>query len=255
MQTSPTGLYLIDMLDICQKDATAFTHEETKTRLSDRSQPQFGVNSSVGDISELRKVNKFLGPVAGVSQLMQDSPVFAKKFSRVRDFRSKDQVAQFPNSSTVDRDHDANGQCPQDHCRSSNPTSHHAVADPSATARETGDSGRDGDRERAGDSCSPSGHDATDSAARCHTGSPLPGSFSPKEGSRKEGETSTSGNAYEREFTGLRKFHTDVQAANSQRESAKEPGSVRRFSGCKLARDRSRGRNHFGPGDDFVDSQ
>ena len=55
LQTSPTGLYLIDMLDICQKDATAFNHEETKTRLSDRSQPQFGLTVLLGIYQSLGK--------------------------------------------------------------------------------------------------------------------------------------------------------------------------------------------------------
>ena len=44
LQTSPTGLYLIDMLDICQGDATAFTHMEAKQCFSDRSHSQFGVS-------------------------------------------------------------------------------------------------------------------------------------------------------------------------------------------------------------------
>ena len=249
LQTSPTGLYLIDMLDICQGDATAFTHAEAKQCSSDRSHPQFGVSCSNGDKLELSKSKQFLGSVVGVSQLMQDSATSDKRFLRVRDFRSKNQVTTFPQHSTAVCHHAANGQCTQDHCRSPDPASHHAVADPTATTREAGDPCRDGDRERAGGPCSPSGHDAPDSTTRRHTGSPPRGGGSAKENTRKEGETSTSSSPDECSLNDIRKFHSVVQATDSQCQSAEESGTVRRFSSCKLARDRSRGGDHFGPRD------
>ena len=249
LQTSPTGLYLIDMLDICQGNATAFTHTEVKQCFSGRSHSQFGVNCSNGDKLELPKDKQFLGSVVGVSQLMQDPATSAKRFLRVRDFRSKDQVPPFPQHSTADCHHAANGQCPQDHCRSPDPASHHAVADPSATARETGNPCRDGDGKRAGGSCSPAGYDAPDSATGRHTGSPPRGGGSAKEDSRKEGETSACSRPDECGLTDIRKFHSTVEATDSQCQSAKESGTVRCFPSCKLARDRSRGRDHLGSRD------
>ena len=101
LQTSPTGLYLINLLDIYQKDEIAFSHEEPHTCLSKSSQTQLRDGGSVGDLSELSKNKKIWGSVVGVSQLMQDSPVQSKKFMRARDFRSKAPVAQFPKSSSV----------------------------------------------------------------------------------------------------------------------------------------------------------
>ena len=254
LQTSPTGLYLIDMLDICQGDATAFTHMEAKQCFSDRSHSQFGVSCSNGDKLELSKSKQFLGSVVGVSQLMQDSATSVKRFLRVRDFRSKNQVPPFPQHSTADCHRAANGQRSQDHCRSPDPASHHVVADPSATARETGDPCRDGDRKRAGGPCSPSGHDAPDSTTRCHTGSPPRGGGSAKEDSRKESETSTGSSSDECSLNDFRKFHSVVPATDSQCQSAKESGTVRRFPSCKLARDRSRGGDHFGSRDGPINS-
>ena len=253
LQTSPTGLYLIDMLDICQGDATAFTHMEAKQCFSDRSHSQFGVSCSNGDKLELSKSKQFLGSVVGVSQLMQDSATSVKRFLRVRDFRSKNQVPPFPQHSTAD------ATVPP--MVSALKTIAEALirlltmfADPSATARETGDPCRDGDRKRAGGPCSPSGHDAPDSTTRCHTGSPPRGGGSAKEDSRKESETSTGSSSDECSLNDFRKFHSVVPATDSQCQSAKESGTVRRFPSCKLARDRSRGGDHFGSRDGPINS-
>ena len=55
LQTTPTGLYLINLLDIYQKDEIAFSHEEPHTCLSKSSQTQLRDGGSVGDLSELSK--------------------------------------------------------------------------------------------------------------------------------------------------------------------------------------------------------
>ena len=219
LQTTPTGLYLINLLDIYQKDEIAFSHEEPHTCLSKSSQTQLRDGGSVGDLSELSKNKKIWGSVVGVSQLMQDSPVQSKKFMRARDFRSKAPVAQFPKSSSVGCHHAANGHCAQDHCRSPDQASHPVAADPSAAVGETGSLSRD----------SPTGG---------HTGSPQGGSLSPEERTREEGSSSGHGHSNE---CGIRQFNSVDKTSESDSGPAKEPCSFHCFPGSKLARDRSRG--------------
>ena len=168
LATSPTGLYLINMLDICYFDEIAMYQEtvSTETSCSFQSKSKWGnLGCKTSNIVKSKEVD-------GDNHFRQATVTHRPKFQRCRSFHSSEHTNSFQRSA-VSADHDAaNGQCVEINRRGSHSSAHFAPADLREPAGKTRGDFRDGDREQPGDAHATPGDDETDSAPKCFAGVP-----------------------------------------------------------------------------------
>ena len=117
--TSPTGLYLINMIDICVRSETAM-FQEVASDIPVKPVPEIPNGDKLGYESHK---NSIMGKTEGVLQSQKPNKC-RPRFLRNRSFRSSDSQPDLNRASEPCDSHAANGQHAQDDCRG-----HHSPAD------------------------------------------------------------------------------------------------------------------------------
>jgi hypothetical protein len=107
LATSPTGLYLINMLDICHFDEIAM-YQETVSTLTSRS---FQSKSEWGNLGCKSSNQVKSKKVDGDNHFRQATVTHRPKFQRCRSFHSSDRANSLQRSAVSADHYAANGQC------------------------------------------------------------------------------------------------------------------------------------------------
>lgn len=234
LATSPTGLYLINMLDICHFDEIALYQETVSTETS-RS---FQSKSEWGKLG-CKSSNPVKSTKAdGDNRFLQTIVKHRTKFQPCRSFHSSDPANSLQRSD-VSADHDAtHGQCAEIDRRGSDPSAHFAPADLREPAGKARGVFRDGDREQSGNPLAAPRDDETDSASKCFAGVPQGRDQSTEEDSR----TQDSGPQFQcSDISALRELDDGRRWTTHWSNTKKDPSAICGVSSSQLGRDRRSG--------------
>ena len=163
LTTSPTGLYLLNMMDICPLDETAFSH-------SDSSLCSSTLKSGVNLTSGVQVVRG--NEVDGVNPFPSAAPKLSARPPTTRSFRSRDQPWVSSGFPVTRHSHANDGDHSRDHHRGHPASAHAATSDLCAPAGKGGECHRSGLRARCDDTKPVVGDDATDPGSKDSLGCP-----------------------------------------------------------------------------------
>ena len=230
LMTSPTGLYLINMIDICVRNEAAM-FQETASDIPVKSVPEMPDGDRLG--YENHK-NSIMGRTEVVLQ-SQKSNKPGLRFQRNRCFRSSDSQPNSNRASETCDSHAACGKHAQDDCRGHHPPADLAPPDLCASVGKTRSDHRDGDRDRSSDSWPIAGNDEPDQHAKDGIGESERRDHGPKEASRAQDSWTNNGSKL-RCFR--RKYNNVDVSASDRSDPAPRKSSFGRISCGHLGRDR-----------------
>lgn len=228
LATSPTGLYLLNMMDICPLAESAFSHSDF---IFCSSKTKLGVNLTSG--VQVVRGNE----VDGVNQFPSAALELSARPPPTRSFRSRDQSCVSSGFPLTRYSHANHGDHSQDHHRG-HPA--FATSDFCAPAGKAGECHRSGLRARCDDTKPTVGDDATDPGSKDSFGCPERRGDQSKAQSRTCGKIGKQGF---RPFCLSRKPDEESSSAKHSFEPTPKSSTIHHISGSQLAGDRRGGRD------------
>ena len=228
--TSPTGLYLINMIDICVRSETAM-FQEVASDIPVKPVPEIPNVDKLGYESHK---NSIMGKTEGVLQSQKPNKC-GPRFLRNRSFRSSDSQPDLNRASEPCDSHAAHGQHAQDDCRGHHSPADLAPSDLCASVGKARSDHRDGDRNRSPDLWTTARDDEPNQYAEDGIGESQGRAHGPKEAQRTQ-ESWTHHGSRHRCFR--RKFNSADVPASDHDDPLSGKSSLGRISCGQLGRDR-----------------
>ena len=234
LATSHTGLYLINMLDICHSDEVAMFQETASTETISFFQSKFDWGKSRCKTSNPMKYKE----IDGVNQFSLATVESKTPFQQMRSFRSSAHIDSTQRFAVSESHHASDGQRIEVDRRSSHPPAHLAPADLCEPAGKARGAHRDGDREQSRDPDATPGDDEADPTSERLLGSSQGRDQQSKEDPREEDSGHHSECCH---INVCGKFHDDRRRAAHWNDSTASQGTISGVTGGKLGGDRRGG--------------
>ena len=234
LATSHTGLYLVNMLDICHSDEVAMFQETASTETISFFQSKFDWGKSRCKTSNPMKYKE----IDGVNQFSLATVESKTPFQQMRSFRSSAHIDSTQRFAVSESHHASDGQRIEVDRRSSHPPAHLAPADLCEPAGKARGAHRDGDREQSRDPDATPGDDEADPTSERLLGSSQGRDQQSKEDPREEDSGHHSECCH---INVCGKFHDDRRRAAHWNDSTASQGTISGVTGGKLGGDRRGG--------------